>query len=256
MMKQYNLLQAIYMSFYSRKLYQDVAMNWGGKSFLYLLLILALSWIVSVCQIQQHLTVGFNQLTNEIVTQIPVLTINKGILSTPENHPYIITDPDSHENIAIIDTSGKYTNLQQVKTGILITKTEIISQSHPNESKIDKIPKELTITLVPQTIHHYLQSYIGYSWIFLFIILVLASYVYRIIQALLYAVIGKIFSIIANVPITYFQVIQITMVAVTPVIIIASVIDALDIKIQHNMLLCFTLAILYMFYGIIVNKKN
>ncbi len=255
-MQQYNVLQAIFMSFYSRKLYQDVAMNWGAKSFLYLLLILALSWTFSVYQIQQNLSVGFNQLNKNIVSQIPILTIKKGILSTPENHPYFITDPDSHVNLAIIDTSGKYTNLQQLKTGVLITKTEIISQPHPNEFKIDEIPKKLTITLVPQTIQHYLQNYIGYSWIFIFIPFLLASYVYRIIQTLLYAIIGKIFSIIANVPITYFQVVQITMVAVTPVIIIASMIDALGFKIQHSILLYFTLAILYMFYGIIVNKKN
>ena len=39
-MKQYNILQAIVMSFYSKNLYRDVAKNWGGKAFLYLFLFL------------------------------------------------------------------------------------------------------------------------------------------------------------------------------------------------------------------------
>jgi len=175
-MQQYNMLQAIFMSFYSRKLYQDVANQWGGKVFLYLLLVLALSWLFPVYQLQQSFSLMVNQLSNKIVSQIPVMTIKDGKLITPENRPYIITDPDSHVNMAIIDTSGKYTNLQQLKTGILITKTEIISQPHPNEFKVDEIPKDLTFTLVPQTVQQYLQKYVGYSWMLMFIAFLLFSF--------------------------------------------------------------------------------
>jgi hypothetical protein len=254
-MQQYNMLQAIFMSFYSKKLYRDVAINWGGKAFLYLLLILALSWVYATYQTQHFLTHGFKLFSEKLVTQIPVMTIKNGMLSTPQNRPYLITDPDAHTTIAIIDTTGQYKTLEQTKASLLVTQTEIISQSRPNEYKINEIPKNLTMTLVPQTIKKYVQDYLHFAWILIFIAALMGSYVYRLVQVLLYSIIGKIFSVISNAQVSYGQIIQITMVAITPVIIIATILNALGVWIQHEFLLYFVLAILYMFYGIIANKN-
>ena len=59
-MRQYNLLQAIPMSFYSRKLYQDVAQNWGGMAILYLLFIVFLSWIPTTFIAQKKLNAYYS----------------------------------------------------------------------------------------------------------------------------------------------------------------------------------------------------
>src|SRR5262249_996980 len=156
-----------------------------------------------------------------------------GKLSTPENRPYIITDPETHDTLVVIDTSGKYTSLDQIKGGMLITQTEIITQTNPNEIKVNKIPNHLTTTLLPETIKADVQYYIHFAWIPLFIILLLASYIYRIVQAFVYSIIGKIFSVIGNIPITYSQIVQVAMVAITPVIVIATIINAFSIHLPH-----------------------
>ncbi len=254
-MQQYNMLQAFFMSFYSRKLYRDVAVNWGGKTFWYLFLLLLLSWIFAVYQAQSFLNISFKQMPENIISQIPIMTIKDGKLITPQNHPYIITDPKSHANWAIIDTSGQYQTLDQAKTPILITQTEIYTQTNPNEIKENKIPNHLNITLVPEKIKSYLQYYSHFVWIPIFIFALLGSYFYRIIQVLLYSIIGKIFSAIGNFPLTYSQIVQITMIAITPVIVIATILDGLGVIIKYQFLLYFVLAMLYMFYGIVANKK-
>lgn len=254
-MQQYNMFQAIFMSFYSKKLYRDVALNWGGKAFLYLLLILALSWIFSIYRFQYLLVQGFQHFSEKIVTQIPIMTIINGVLKTPQNRPYIITDPDTHTTIAIIDTSGQYKSLEQTNANLLITQTEIISQPHANEYKMNEIPKKLNITLVPQTIKKYIEDYLYFAWIIIFILAWISSYIYRLVQILLYSIIGKVFSVMSKSPVTYSQILQITMVAMTPVILIGTILSAMNIWIQHEFLLYFVLANLYMFYGIIANKN-
>lgn len=253
-MRQYNMFQAIIMSFYSKKLYRDVAVNWGGKAFLYLLLILALSWIFAVYQIQHFLNLGFQHISDKIVAQIPIMTIKNGVLSTPQNRPYLITDPDTHATLAIIDTSGQYKSLDQTKAGLLITQTDIMTLSQQNEQKVNEIPKTLTFTIVPQTVKKYVQENLRFAWILIFIFALVTSFIYRLVQALLYSIIGKIFGAISHAPVTYVQVLQITMVAITPVIVIATILNAMNIWIPHEFLMFFVLAILYMFYGIIANK--
>lgn len=256
MMKQYNILQAIFMSFYSRNLYRDVANNWGGKAFLYLFLILALSWTGFVYLMQQAINQGYAKNADEIVNQVPVLTIKDGVISTPENHPYIITDPESKNKIAVIDTTGQYKTLDDAKTSILILQKEVITQSKPNEIRTDKIPSTLNIVIYPQTVNSYVKHYLGYAWIFFFVFFLIGSYIFRLIQACFYALIGLIFKAIFRVDITYGQIVIIAMVAITPVIVINTILDLIDITIPHQLLINFVLAMLYLCLGIVANKKQ
>jgi len=255
-MSQYNVFQAIVMSFFSGKLYRDVATNWGGKAFFYLLLILALSWIIPIIGIQHMLNQGFTTHADEYLAQVPVLTIKDGKVSTPENHPYQIIDPATHALVAVIDTTGQYTTLESAKTSILLTQTALISQSRPQEIKTNTIPTTLTAVIDPQQIKEYIKDYIGYAWIILFIAFLIATYIYRIIQALLYSILGKIFSAICGVAISYTQVLQIMMVAITPALVVASVLEFLNITLPRANLIYFALAMLYLIFGILANKKK
>lgn len=255
-MNQYNMLQAIVMSFYSKKLYRDVAINWGGKAFLYLALLMTLSWLVFTAQTQILLNTLYAKNSGLYVAQIPVLTIKDGKLSTPENRPYIITDPDSHETIAVIDTSGQYTTIEQAKATVLMTESAIISQPKPTQTRVDQFPQNFNATLSPEVINGHIQHYLGYFWIPMLLVLIIGSYIYRVLQALLYAIIGKIFNAMYGTVLSYGQVLQIALVAITPVIVVSSVLDACHVVLPLRPLLCFILAMVYLFFGIAANKKK
>lgn len=254
-MKQYNVLQPLYMSFYSRSLYRDVAANWGGTTFLYLFILLALSWITATYQLQTGLNQVYNRNADKIAAQIPVVTIKQGKLSTPENKPYTIYAPDSQEVIAVIDTSGRYTTLEQANAPILITETHIISQSKKNEIRTDQIPTTLNLVMDPKDVNSLIGHYLGYAWIIFFVMFLLCSYIYRIFQAFIYAVIGKLFSSICGSSLTYGQIILITMIALTPAIIIATILDAFAITFSFQWLCYFVLTMIYLFFGVAVNKR-
>lgn len=255
-MSRYGMFQALFMSFYSRNLYRDVATFWGGKSLVYLLFLLALSWIYFTYQIQHGVNAFVGKDVNHLIAQMPVLTITQGKVSTPESHPYEIINPDNKERVVVIDTTGQYKTTEDAKSIVLVTQNEIIVQSKPNEKKTYQIPSNLNTTLEPSSISKFLQSILSFSWIGVFIVLLIGSFVYRLIQCLLYSIIGKIFALISDTPITYAQCMQIEMVAITPTIVVATILDALGVTFKLMFLCFFLLAILYLFFGIIANKQN
>lgn len=255
-MQQYNIFQAIYMSFYSRKLYRDVAANWGGKTFLYLILMIVLTSIYFTFMAQHNLTEGYQLIyTSVIEPQVPVITIDNGKVVTPEKKPYFITDPKSHSNFAVIDTTGQYTSLEQANAMVLVTQTEVITQTKKDETKIYKIPDDANATLDPAKLNEAVQGFIGFLWLPIFLFTVLLAYLYRIIQALIYGIVGKLFALMFSVKLGYWQIVQIMMVAITPVLVIGAVLEGLNVPFGHPLLLSFLLAMAYLFYGIIANKN-
>ena len=253
-MSQYNVLQAIGMSFYSKKLYRDVATNWGGKAFAYLLLLVALASTFITYEVQITLNQFYRNYSARLFNQIPVITVENGKLKTPEKRPYVIVEPESNNPIAIIDTSGQYTNLDNTKAAILVTEDQIITHNK-NETKIVKFSETINGTLDPEVINTTIGKFVGYSWIILFIVIVLFSYVYRIIQALIYSLFGKLFASIGKYDLSYGQIMQIALVSITPVIVVGTILDFFIIHFPLQWLGYFILAMSYLFYGITANKK-
>ncbi|MBA3660527.1 MAG: DUF1189 family protein [Gammaproteobacteria bacterium] len=255
-MSHFNVFQALYLSFTSKALYRDVAKRWGAKVFLYLLFLVALSWVPSIFQMQQVGNAAYKRNADQIVNQVPVITVANGKIKTPENRPYLIVDPENKQNIAVIDTSGTYKTLEQANAGILITETQLISKPRTNETRFYQLPATLNITVVPKTINQYVQTYLWVVWIFLFFIFTIGSYIYHLVQSLLYAVLGKIMAKIAHVTLTYEEILQITLVAITPAIILSTVFDFFNIIFNYRALFFFLLTLAYLYFGIAANKTS
>lgn len=254
-MRQYNVWQAIFMSFYSKKLYRDVATNWGGFAFLYLLMLVALSVIYWTVVMQTGINQVYAKVTDKFIAQIPVLTVKDGKISTPEKRAYLIKDGDGKEVIAIVDTTGKYKTLNDSKADLLITETEIISSSSPTQTRIDQMPATMNFVFDPVVVNSYVKGAFSWAWMLIFPLLVIVVYLYRLIQALFYAVIGRIFGAITRAGVTYPQTLQIAMVSITPVMVLSAIIDVFRITVPHCGLLGFIIGIGYLFYGVLANKR-
>lgn len=253
-MSQYNVLQAIVMSFYSKRLYRDVAKNWGGKSFLYLLLLMALSCALLTFQVHQFLRTQYDVYASHFVAEIPVLTISNGKIQTPENHPYFIDAPDSKEILMVIDTSGKYTHIDQVKAHVLVTQNEIISRSDPNQFRVDTLPTNFSSVLNPVTLNAHIKEFLlSYAWFIVFVSVWFGSFIYRILQGLFYGLIGKLFSSMCQVNLSYSQIVQISFVAITPAVVLAAILNFLGVHVTYW--LYFIVGIFYVGYGVMANKK-
>lgn len=252
-MSQYNIFQAIYLSFFSKKLYRDVASSWGGKAFLYAFLILALSWIGSVIIIQRNLSDGYTRYSATFVEQFPVMTVTAGKVSTPKNKPYVIIEPNTKETVIVIDTSGQYQTLAQANTKFLITQDSIITKDG-DTTKITKLPASLSHTFVPSVINDHIKGWINYLWIIMLPGLTLLSFIGMVIKSLIYGVIGRIFSAITDAGVSFFQCMGLYCVAATPALLVWTVLSTYNIVFPHRALTIFVLVLIYLFYGILANK--
>ena len=84
--------QALWLSFFSRTLYQSVARRWQGIGSLYLLIVSALVVLPITMQIREGYTSFIEEELPLYLDDLPELTIENGQASTPEERPYIIND--------------------------------------------------------------------------------------------------------------------------------------------------------------------
>jgi hypothetical protein len=255
-MKQYGWLNAIYLSFYSRNLYRDVAQNWGIGTFFYLFLLLTICWAVLMFRIQPAINLVAASVINDVTPQLPkIVTIKEGRVITPENRPYIVRSSDTKEIIVVIDTSGKYTNLDDLKTSFLITKDKVLYSDDNDVVKMYKIPGDFNTDIVPVTIKNVILKMINWLWIILFPVFLMGSFFYRVFQSILYAIIGKLFAVLANIKITYVEIVKLAMVSITPTIIIGSVLEWFGIWFHYSIVF-FILASAYLIFAIGANKDK
>lgn len=269
-MKKYSCFQAMYMSFYSRDLYQDVAKNWGASVVLYLFILLAISWAVLVVKVQPAINTAFIGFANKIAPQIPPMTLDKGKLVTPEKRPYEIADPGK-KVFAIIDTSGKYTslcltdecqqsnldkNIAPVTTRILVTEDKIMYADTADTIKIQSLPKNLTMDIKPDVIQEKVIKFVGWSWVIFFPVLLIFSFAYRLIQSLLYAVIGKVFASLGNNVLTYTEVLKITIITLTPAIVLDTIFDWFNVSFHFEWLLYFIITMIYLIFALNANRAT
>ena len=231
-MKEDNYLQAIYKSFYSRDLYRDVAQNWGGGVVLYLFILLIISWLVFSVKAETSLVASFKIMAVKVAPQLPEIKIKDGILTTPESRPYLINDPDSNTLFAVIDESGKYKNLEDAPKGtkVLVTRDSIYYFNEDNNSvKTQKIPDNLNFDVTAEQAQKILVTFGEWIWFIILPILLLGSFVYRLVQALIYAVFGKIFAAMAGNPIEYSKILKLSFIAVTPAIVVSTILTTAGI---------------------------
>jgi hypothetical protein len=90
----------------------------------------------------------------------------------------------------------------------------------------------------------------------LFPLAVLGSFAFRIVQALFYAAIGMMFSSWCKSKIPYISLIRLAVVAVTPCIIIKTVLGILQVNIPVAGLRYFLIAIGYLFFAVRTVTKD
>ena len=251
-MRRYNIVQPYLLSFFSKDLYVDVARNWPGFGLVYLLLLLALAWVPTVVQVHLGVARFVEKNGQALVAQVPKITITNGQVSLDPPGPHYIKDPESGSVIVILDTSadigvlGKYP-----EAVVLLTRTQVITREEKrgqtrvqdlagiNSFSLDQAGTRRFLSILKNAI-----GFIFYPFALLF------SFIYRTIQVLLYAVIGLAMAGIAKSKIEYGTLVRLACIAVTPVILVDTVLGLLSATPPYWWLLCFIIAMWYLWFGV------
>ena len=249
-MRKFGLFHPLVLSFYSQPLYADVARNWRGITFLYLLLVLALCWVPGMVKMQTGLSKFIKKDAPALVQQIPRVSIINGEVSTDVETPYYINDPDSGKTLMILDLTGEFTSLEGTGAKMLLTRNQLIAEKSAIETRTYDLSGIKNFSIDRATIEGWLQ--LARSWLvpLLFPIILLFSYCYRLFQALVYGLIGLIIAQVLHVPLGLMASVRLAIIAITPVLILDTLLGLTEFRLPAWWLLGFAIAMGYLFFGI------
>jgi len=243
--KRYSRIRALVLSPFSPDLYRDVAANWRGIGFLYLLLILALTWIPVI----YHAQVNFREFAMTdfpgMIQDFPPITITKGVVTSPAAQPYYMRDRESGKTILILDTTGQVTELPPGKEPmILLTKTELIYRSQ-TETRINELSKELDFYIDRQKLQGWMDWWAGKFALLAFPLVMIGSIIFRLFTTLIYAVVGLIFNVVFQKNLTFGALMRLAAVSTSAVIYIDTALLLTGKHIPHWGWLGFALTCVY-----------
>jgi len=254
-MERQNFIQTLTGSFYNPETYRDAVNHKKGNTFAYLFL------LVVLCSIPLMIALisGLNNFLKEdgkfIIDQLPEIMFTNGVATMDKESPYFIKSR-AGETLFVIDLSDSAGISElQGSAKVLLTKNKLIAQQKESETRTYDLSKVKSFTLNAQKIN----DWIGYAWIIyiiIFIFMLIFFYIYRLVQALFNALLGLIISSFMKVDLDFTSLIYITMVAITPVAILASLIWATDLHVPAKGWLGFILALGYISFGIMANKPQ
>lgn len=249
-MKKFSIIHIPVLSFFSRDLYRDVGLSWKGICFGYLFLLLAVCWIPMMVRI--HL--GFSGFVENdappVIEQIPQITITDGEISIEEPQPYYIRTPDSNEIIGVIDTTGSIESPEDANAFFLLTENSIITRQSDFETRKFDLSQVKSFTISGEGVMKFLDITKNFLAIILYPIALLSSYVYRIIQALIFAAVGLLFTSICKVSLQYGALLRLAVVAMTPCMIVKTVFGMVGVYFPCIGLLYIVITLAYLYFGV------
>lgn len=252
-MRKYKIYHPFILSFYKKELYADVASAWKGTAFLYLFLLIALIWVPEIIQMHFKHSNIIKKEALGFVDQVPAFKITNGIVTIDKPTPYVIKEHGGKE-IMRIDPSAP-TEIEGPAPKILITKNKILFKKSEQETRIYDLSTIKNFQLDRALLYKFLNMFVKWFAVVLYPFAVLSSFIYRIIQAVIYALIGILIAKHLKVELGYQALVRLAVISITPVLIIDTIYSVAGLKIPSWWLICFIIAMCYMYFGIKASRN-
>jgi hypothetical protein len=249
-MKQYSIFHVPLMAFYSKELYRDMAFNWKGICFGYILLLLAVCWVPAAVQLQIEINTFMKNDAPEIVSKMPDITITNGVASFDVSQPHIITNSKTGKVLVILDSTGKYSSLDKINASALITNDRAILKKNANEIKTYKFEGINELKLDRQGINEWLDMAGKFLAPLYYALSLLVSFLFRATQLLIFGAIGLFFASWAHVNLPYSALLRLSAAAITPGVIVDTVADLAGSPIPMSGTLLLLAAMGYLYFGV------
>ena len=131
-MRRFGRIQGLVLALGLPSFYHDVARNWGGIGFLYLMLLFTLTWIPVLAKWQISFGHIVQEKFPEALKDVPEINLQGGKVNSPVEQPLTIVDPQTGQPIFILDTTGEITSLDKIQGEVvmLLTDTKLHIRNH------------------------------------------------------------------------------------------------------------------------------
>ena len=219
---RYSRFTALVLSFFSKPLYRDVARGWRGIGLLYLVLLLALTWLPPI--LRGHLS--FRRFVRDdapaVVDQVPTLTIRDGMVSIAEAEPYFIRDPETGRAFVYIDTSGAFDRQPEAEQAAILISRSAMEVRQERKTEIHPLSKVEYFYVDKAVAGRWLGA--GSAWFgpVAYAGVLSWSLAVGLIRLLLYGLLGLIFASSFNARLDFPALMRLAAVAMTPAMVLDS----------------------------------
>lgn len=252
--QRYSIVHPLYLSFFSKSLYQDVARNWKGLCLTYLLALLALSVIPGVMRIRSNLINFFNTEAPGYVKQMPTITVKDGKVSISKPQPYYIKDEKTDKPVMIIDTTGKVTSLTHSPAVVLVTKTSVIMKTDKNETRTFDLSDVKSLVVTRSVMYDWMDSFQDWAAFIFYPLALFFSFIYHIIEVLFYAVVGHIFARSMQARLPFRSIVRLAVIAITPSVILGTLLAIAQINVPYWWYVSIVISTAYVYFAVRANS--
>ena len=251
-MRKYSIFHLPVLAFFSKDLYADIARNWKGVNFLYLLLLLAVCWVGAMVRLHRNLN---NFIINDapaFIDQVPEITITDGQVSIKEDQPYYITSPDTGQVLIVIDTTGKIGSLEETEAFCLLTKNKLMIKKNDRQTDTEDLSRVKSFSVTSEQITGWSKLIAKFAAPVMYPFALIGSYICIIVQVLIYAAVGMLMASICKTKLPYAALIRLAVAAVTPAIIVYTILALAGNAIPSYWYLigCLVAAMGYLFFAV------
>jgi hypothetical protein len=246
MNKKYSILHLPLFSFFSKKLYRDVGQNWKGANFAYLFLLLAICWIQPTLNLRSQVVESLDSNQLQIINQLPDIHIKNGRVDVDQQKPLFIKN--AGKTVAIIDTTGSMNYISDDHVLALLTSDKLIVRRGLNQFNTLNLSEVADFHLNKEIANGWLQTAKTAIAPLSYGLFLLLSYIFAILAMLVVAIAGLILSMAMHGSLKFSGAVRIATTAVTPAIILITLLAVFGQTIPGMLYVAVTL--LYLLIGI------
>ncbi len=254
-MKWRAALRPLYLSFFSAPFYREVGSELTGSWFGYLFFLVAVCSIPGMAGGYMVISDYFGKELPGILRQIPPVHIDNGKASIDPPGPHLVLNPSDNSPLLILDTSGATTSLDNTKASMLLTHDRMLVRKDARETRVFMMNGLDNGVIDEAMLDGWRTTVWNWLAVIYFPVVVLISYVFRILQLLLVAVIGMLYARRVNAPLGYAGALRVTVFAATPAIVVSGLRDALGISSNLGTVFDFVLMLGYVHFAVRANGR-
>lgn len=249
-------LRPLYLTFYSAPFYREVGRELSGGWFGYLFFVVTLCAVPGMVGGYGVLSAFFGKELPAVIRQIPTVVVSGGQASIDPPGPHVVYSPTDNSPLLLLDTSGQVTSLDNTKASMLLTRDKMLLRQESREPRVFPM-SALDNTVIDEAL---LDGWRTTMWnwmtVIYFPVAALMSFLFRMLQVLLFAVVALLYARRIHAPVDYPGALRLTVFASTPAIVVSAFRDALRLTSNLGTVFDFLLILAYIHFAVRANAGS
>jgi len=245
------MISALFLSFLWPGVYRDVGKRWRGIGFFYLVLLGIIAWVPTGIYAQRGYRKFLTDEAPKLLKDTPNVSIKNGVV-TADPDPFLWRDPKSRQVIAYIDTTGSFDDPAGKDAAMKLSKNSLEYKQNFETRKVD-LSQVKSFHMDREEARKFFEKIGGWVGIVVGLLGIFAV-LWHLIGILIFGAIGMALSSAFNANLTYAGAMRVAAVALTPAIVLATILTLAGVSFPGEWLMYLALELLFLFIGVKANS--